>query len=166
MAAEATSRSEPASETRRRAYWFYGDLVIVHISGEETGRRFCLLEFIQPPGEWTPLHVRRDAHLTQYVLEGELTVYQPRRSFVLGPGESVNTPLNVPRTECVTSPGPVRVLDMQAPAGFDEFVAAAGEPATELTLPPSDRRPPDLERLGQVADEHGIGLLGPPGSLP
>jgi hypothetical protein len=44
----------------RRAYWFLGDLVIVHVSGDETGGRFCLLEFLQPPGEWTPsLDLRR-----------------------------------------------------------------------------------------------------------
>jgi hypothetical protein len=43
------------------AYWFYGDLVTIHVSGEETGGRFCLVEFLQPSDEWTPLHVHRDS---------------------------------------------------------------------------------------------------------
>lgn len=157
---------QDARETRRRAHWFYGDLVITHVSGAETDGRFCLLEFLQPPGEWTPLHVRRNADLTQYVLEGELTVYLPDASFVLGPGDSVNAPMNVPRTECVTSAGPVRVLDFTVPAGFDAFVAEAGEPAAELELPPSERPAPDLERLAALAADHGIDILGPPGRLP
>jgi quercetin dioxygenase-like cupin family protein len=148
------------------AYWFYGDLVVVHVPGEETGGRFCLVEFLQPPGEWTPLHAHRDSDQTQYVLEGELTVHLPGRSFVLGPGESVNTPAGIPHTECVTSTGPARLLDVNAPAGFDEFIAAAGEPAAEPTLPPADRPPPDVERLAALAAEHAIEVLGPPGSLP
>jgi mannose-6-phosphate isomerase-like protein (cupin superfamily) len=151
---------------QRRAYWFYGDLVTVHVSGEETGGRFCVVEFVQPPDEWTPLHVHRDADQTQYVLEGELTVYLPGRSLVLGPGDCINTPKNVPHTEHVTSSGPTRVLDVNAPAGFDGFIARAGEPAGELRLPTADAPAPDVERLAAIAAEHRIELLGPPGDLP
>ena len=110
--------------------------------------------------------MHKDSDQTQYVLEGELTVYLPGEAFVVGPGECVNTPMNVPHTECVTSAGPARVLDVNAPAGFDELVAAAGEPAAELTLPRPDRPPPDVERLTAIAAEHEIEVLGPPGSLP
>lgn len=160
------ARDHATIETTRRAYWFYGDLVTVHVTGEETNGRFCLVEFLKPPGEWTPLHVHKDSDQMQYVLEGELTVHLPGKSVVVGQRECINTPANVPHTECVTSAGSVRVLDVNAPAGFDEFVAAAGEPPTELTLPPTDRPPPDIERLAALAAGHQIELLGPPGSLP
>ena len=143
MSADSKVRSKGPRKATGLTYWFYGDLVTVHVSGAETGGRFCLLEFLQPPGEWTPLHVHRDSDQTHYVLDGELTVYLPGRSFVIGPGQCVNTPMNVPHTEHVTSAGPARLLDVNAPAGFDEFVAAAGEPAAELHLPPrTGRRPP------------------------
>jgi mannose-6-phosphate isomerase-like protein (cupin superfamily) len=166
MAAEATARGEGASKTKGNAYWFYGDLVTIHVSGGETSGRFCLVEFLQPPGEWTPLHVHKDSDQTQYVLEGELTVYLPGRSFVVAPGECVNTPMDTPHTERVTSAGPARVLDLNAPAGFDEFVAAAGQPAPALALPTPGPAPPDVERLALLAAEHQIELLGPPGGLP
>jgi mannose-6-phosphate isomerase-like protein (cupin superfamily) len=166
MATGAPTRSEAAGRDKGRAYWFYGDLVTVHVSGDETGGRFCLVEFLQPPGEWTPLHVHRDSDQTQYVLEGELTVYLPGRLVVVGSGECINTPMNVLHTECVTSAGPARVLDVNAPAGFDKFVAAAGAPAAEPTLPPQHQPPPDLERLAALAAEHHIELVGPPRSLP
>jgi mannose-6-phosphate isomerase-like protein (cupin superfamily) len=166
MATEAPTRSEAGGREKGRAHWFYGDLVTVHVSGDETGGRFCLVEFLQPPGEWTPLHVHRDADQTQYVLEGELTVYLPDRLVVVGPGECINTPMNVLHTECVTSAGPARVLDVNAPAGFDKFVAAAGEPAAKLALPPAGGPGPDIERLAAVAAEHDIEMLGPPGQLP
>jgi hypothetical protein len=61
---------------------------------------------------------------------------------------------------------PVRLLDVNSPAGFDAFVAAAGEPALSLTLPPADSPPPDVDRLGGIAAEHGVEILGPPGALP
>jgi mannose-6-phosphate isomerase-like protein (cupin superfamily) len=166
MTAEAGVRPERGAATMGRAYWFYGDLVTVHVSGEETGGRFCVVEFLQPPGEWTPLHVHRDADQTQYVLEGELSVYLPSRCFVLGAGQCLNTPMNLPHTERVTSAGPARVLDVNAPAGFDAFIARAGEPAAELTLPSAEGPPPDVERLTAIAAEHGIDILGPPGDLP
>ena len=149
-----------------KIFWFYGDLVIVHVSGEETDGRFSLVEFLQPPDEWTPLHVHRHADQTQYVLEGELTVYLTGQSFAVGPGECVYSPMNTPHTEHVTSTEPVRVLGVNSPAGFEKFVMAAGEPAPELALPPPDQPPPEIERLAAIAAEYQIELLGPPGSLP
>jgi Cupin domain len=80
------------SERGQRAYWFYGDLVIVHVSGEETDGRFSLTEWLQPPGEMTPVHVHRRADQTQYVLEGELTVHLEGRTIVAGPGECAHGP--------------------------------------------------------------------------
>jgi mannose-6-phosphate isomerase-like protein (cupin superfamily) len=165
MSTEVTARAT-AQQSKVKAYSVYGDVVIVHVSGEETDGRFCVVEFLQPTGEWTPLHVHKGSDQTQFVLEGELTVYLPGREVVVGPGECINTPMNVPHTECVTSTGPARVLDVNAPAGFDAFVAEAGEPTTELTLRPQSEEPPDIERLAALAAKHDIELLGPPGALP
>jgi mannose-6-phosphate isomerase-like protein (cupin superfamily) len=148
------------------AHWFFGDLAVVHLSGEETDGRFALLEFLQPPGEMTPLHVHRRADQAMYILEGELTLLLPGKTVVAGPGEVVYGPMNVPHTEQVTSPGPVRLLGVTSPAGFERFVAAAGRPATALTLPPASLPPVDFDALACVAAEHDIEVLGPPGALP
>ena len=166
MAAEITAGSQPARAEKRRAYSFYGDPAIVHVSGDETGGRFSVVELLQRPGEWTPLHVHKASVQTQYVVEGELTVYLPDRSVAVGPGQCITTPLGVPHTECVTSTGAARVLDVNAPAGFDEFVAEAGQPATDVALRPHPEEPPDLERLAALAAKYDIELLGPPGVLP
>ena len=159
-------RSETSRRPTGQAYWFYGDLAIVHLSGDETDGRFALVEFLQPPGEMTPLHVHRRADQTMYVLEGELTLFLPGRTLVAGPGEVLHGPMNIPHTEQVTSPGPVRLLGVITPAGFERFVAAAGRPAEALTLPPASLPPVDLELLSRLASEHDIEVLGPPGALP
>ena len=164
-----TAIDVPPEASRRptgQAYWFYGDLVIVHVSGDETEGRFSLLEFLQPPGEMTPLHVHKRGDQTMYIIEGELTLFLPGRTLVAGPGEVVHGPMNVPHTEQVTSPTPVRLLEVVAPAGFERFVAAAGQPAGALTLPPTSLPPVDLELLSRLASEHDIDVLGPPGALP
>jgi mannose-6-phosphate isomerase-like protein (cupin superfamily) len=166
MNAQPTVSGRSAGKTKQRAYWFYVDLVIVHVSGDQTDGRFCLLEFVQPPGEWTPLHVHKRSDQTHYVLEGEATIHLRGESVVVGPGQCAYAPMNVPHTEHVTSTEPARVLVLNSPAGFDEFVVAAGQPAAELTLPPPEQPPPDLERLAALAAEHDIEILGPPASLP
>jgi mannose-6-phosphate isomerase-like protein (cupin superfamily) len=158
--------SEISRQSAEQAYWFYGDLAIIHVHGDVTDGRFALLEFLQPPGEMTPLHVHKHADQTMYVLEGEITLFLPGRTLVAGPGEVVHGPMNVPHTEQVTSPCPVRLLGVTAPAGFERFVAAAGRPAEALTLPPASLPPVDLELLAQLASDHDIEVLGPPGMLP
>ena len=59
---------------------------------------------------------------------------------------------------------PARILVTSSSGAFASFVQAYGEPAPRRELPP--REAPDAERLGRVAAEHGIELLGPPGMLP
>jgi mannose-6-phosphate isomerase-like protein (cupin superfamily) len=166
MAAEATARSAAASRTEQRAYWFYGDLVVVHVSGEETDGRFSLLEWIQPPGEQTPVHVHKHSDQTVYVLEGELTLHFPGKTVVVGPGECAHGPMGVPHTEHVTSAEPVRLVEVNSPGGFENFVAALGEPAAEFALPDQPLPLPEAEELIGVAAEYDIEVLGPPGQLP
>jgi mannose-6-phosphate isomerase-like protein (cupin superfamily) len=151
---------------KENAYWLGGGLFIVHVSGEETDGRFSLVEEVQPPGAGTPLHVHRRADQARYVIEGEATFYLPGESFTIGPGGSGYAPINVPHTEQATSAEPMRQLVVNSPAGFEEFVAAAGEPAAELTLPPPPQEPPDFEELAALAAEHDIEILGSPGTLP
>jgi mannose-6-phosphate isomerase-like protein (cupin superfamily) len=148
------------------AHWLLNNLVIVHVSGDQTEGRFCLVEFLMPPDDMTPLHVHRHDSQTTYVLEGEVTIHLPDGAHVLRRGECIYQPAGVPQTERVTSAESARVLDINSPAGFEQFVAKAGRPAESLTLPPPMDSPPDLEQLASVAEQHGIELLGPPGTLP
>jgi mannose-6-phosphate isomerase-like protein (cupin superfamily) len=166
MSAEAVARRDRMRNERQTAYWFWTDLVTVHVSGDETDGRFSVVEFLMPPDDMTPLHVHWRESQTVFVLEGEVTIWLPGVSRVLGPGECIHQPPAVPHTERVTSTEPARVLDVGSPAGFEKFIAAVGDQAAERTLPPPDRPPPDVERLAALAGEHGIELLGPPGSLP
>jgi hypothetical protein len=68
-------------------------------------------------------------------------------------------PRQVPHTFRI-GPAGARLLTFTAPASFADFVAAAGEPAPALVVPPAT--PPDPERLARIAARFGIEILGPP----
>jgi mannose-6-phosphate isomerase-like protein (cupin superfamily) len=130
MRQDAVTRQERRSRPTPTAYWFWADLAIVHISGDDTDGQFSVVEFLMPPDDETPLHVHRRESQTVYVLEGEVTIWLPGVSRVLRPGECLHQPAGVPQTERVTSAGPARLLDIGSPAGFEKFIAAAGEAMT------------------------------------
>ena len=70
--------------------------------------------------------------------------------------------INRPLTHgfAVSDTGPGRIIIVASPGGFDQFVAAAGEPAPDLCLPVPV--PPDPARLTRLAAAHGIQILPPP----
>ena len=57
------------------------------------------------------------------------------------------------------------MLCVSAPAGFVHFVRAVGRPAEREALPVLDG-PPDVDLLIREAANHGITMVGPPGSVP
>jgi hypothetical protein len=60
------------------------------------------------------------------------------------------------------------MLAICTPGDFAEFVVAASTPAARPELPPPHGPPSDeeVEAIGKLAADHGIELLGPPGTLP
>jgi hypothetical protein len=107
-----------------------------------------------PPGDMTPLHVHKKQSQTTYLLEGDVKLWLPDRARICGPGGCLYQQIGVPHAEHVTSTGPARVLDINAPAGFDEFgfdrfVAAVGQPAKGMTLPEPVVEP-DPEQLANL----------------
>jgi len=140
--------------------WFLADLADVLADGEHT-----VIEMLAPPGDQPPLHVHRDDDEGFYVLDGEVTFWAGDEERVLRAGDFVLGPKGVPHTYRVTGGEPARILVTSSSGAFASFVQTYGEPAPRRELP-VPARPPDVERLGRLAAEHGIALLGPPGMLP
>jgi len=138
--------------------WFIHGLADVLADGDYT-----LIDMLLPPGDQPPLHVH-DADEGFLVLEGELCLWAGESKHVLTPGRFVNAPSGVPHTYRVTSEGRARVIVSSNTGAFAAFVQAYGVPAQRRELP--EPAAPDVERLGRLAAEHGIELLGPPGMLP
>lgn len=122
---------------------------LAHIRGVHTNERFALTEVVAPEGDMPPLHVHRRDDETFYVLDGELTLYVGGDTITAGPGTCVHAPRNVAHTYKVTSPERARWLIISSPAGLEALLERMG-------AMPSER----------LFVEHGIEVLGPPGTLP
>ena len=134
---------------------FLSHRVRILADGAATAGALGLVETLAAPaGDMPPLHVHHHVDEGFYLLEGELTFYMPGQEVRLRPGDYVLGPRGVPHTYRV-GPQPARWLTTSSPAGFERFVVAVSEIGA-----------PDPERLGRVAAEHGIDILGPPGALP
>jgi quercetin dioxygenase-like cupin family protein len=132
------------------------------VSTESSDGRVAVIEHLAPRGFGSPLHVHSREDEWFYVLEGELTFWVSGEATSAPAGSFVYGPRGIPHTFTVESER-ARFLLVTEPAGFDQFVRALSEPATERTLPPADVAPPDPARLAAVAAEFGIEILGPPG---
>jgi quercetin dioxygenase-like cupin family protein len=140
-----------------QAYWFLNALTIVKLSSQQTGGSFALIEETVPAGRSSPYHLHHKEDETFYVLEGALSFYSGSDKFIAKPGSSVFLPREIPHG--FRADTPAKILILTTPAGFDQFVAEAGEPVTELSLP--EPREPDFATLTRLAAKYAIDILGP-----
>jgi quercetin dioxygenase-like cupin family protein len=142
--------------------WFLGTLATIKASGETTAGRVAVIEQLAPLGSGSPLHVHHNEDEWFYVIEGELTLWVGGQVILAGAGSFAYGPRDIPHTFTVSSET-ARFLLVTEPAGFEDFMRAFSEPATELVIPPAATEPPDVEAMIRLAAEYGVEILGPPG---
>ena len=143
-----------------QAVWFLNTLTINKVGAADTDGRLSIVDHRVPPGFAPPPHVHQGSDEAFLVLDGDVDGFCGDQSWQAGPGSLVFLPCRVPHGFKVSQAGPGRLLVIVSPGGFDQFVAAAGEPAADLRLP--DPIPPDPVRLTELAAAHGIQILSPP----
>ena len=143
--------TRPVHQTDAPAYFFAGGTMKLHLAGEQTGGTFCLLESLTPAGHATPPHLHQEEDEAFLVLEGELDIVVAGETITVRAGEAAFAPRGIPHQLRNTSGRPVRAIVVTTPAGFGDFVRAAGSPA-------SDGAPPAVvpERLAATAARFGI----------
>jgi mannose-6-phosphate isomerase-like protein (cupin superfamily) len=142
------------------ALWFLGSLVTLKATGAQTRGQLTVAEFINPPRFAPPLHRHLAEDELFYLLSGTAEFRCDGQVLPAGPGDFVHLPVGLPHTFLVGPDEPLRVLQITTPSGFEEFAAAAGEPALQRRLP--DPGTIDPAALGHAAAHHAIELLGPP----
>ncbi len=120
-----------------------------HVRGRDSNDRFALTELVAPPGDMPPLHVHRRDDETFYVLEGRLTVWVGDDVVEAGPGTCVYLPRNIPHTYRTATDAATRWLVISSPAGFEALVEHMEDQPVE-----------------RLFVDHGIEVLGPPGTTP
>ena len=142
------------------ALWFLGNLVTLKATRAQTRGRLTVVEFLNPAGFAPPLH----RHLVEdemfHVLSGTAEFRCDGQVLPARPGDFVFLPVGLPHTFLVGPDEPLHLLQITTPSGFEEFAAAAGEPAGQRRLP--DPGPIDQVAMGRAAAQHSIEILGPP----
>jgi mannose-6-phosphate isomerase-like protein (cupin superfamily) len=120
---------------------------VIKAGGEQTSGTFFLSESTIAPGfPGPPLHRHEQLHDMFYVLDGVLTMRLGEDAHEVGPGTFVCVPPGTPHTFSNPGERPVRFLNFNTPAGWENYMrdlaaAAAGGPLTP-------------EEIGRVASRY------------
>ena len=129
----------------------WGAKVVVKAGTEETGDMFNLLEVTAPAGFATPLHIHYAEDVAVYVLEGLLTIYWGDERKEASAGSYFFQARGTPHGFRVMGDSGARVLYLTVPAGFDGFVCAGGQSASDCE-PMTTAARYKIEILGPLPD--------------
>lgn len=120
---------------------------VIKAAGDETAGTLFFAETVIAAGfPGPPLHRHRALHDLFYVLEGTLTLRLGDESHELGPGDFACVPPGVAHTFSNPGDAPVRFLNVNTPAGWEQYLrelaeAGRGGPLTS-------------EAIGRIASRH------------
>lgn len=142
-----------------RLRWFTGSLNRIVATSAETNGAFGLMEQWAPRGFSPPLHRHHREDSALYVLEGDVLTECGGVRRLLGAGEMVFMPRDVPHTFRVESEG-AHFLELVSPGGFEQYHVDASDPAPAPEIPPAAA--PDIGRLVAAIAPYGAEIIGPP----
>jgi len=147
----------PADQGEAR--WWWGNLAVLKLTGEQTNGGLTVVELTIGPGRMVPLHVHHREEETFLVTAGRLTFEIGETSIEAGAGDLVVGPRDIPHRFKAGADG-ATVLFLLAPAGLEGLIREQSVPAARRELPgPGDVPPPDLGRMREIAISYGCELL-------
>lgn len=121
--------------------------IIIKATGEDTAESFFLSETTIDAGfAGPPPHRHERLHDMFYVLDGVLTMRIGDETHAVDPGTFVCVPPGVTHTFSNQSDGPVRFLNFNTPAGWENYMRDLGEAAQAGPL--------TSEMIGQIASRY------------
>ncbi len=127
--------------------------VTIKATGEETENSFYLGEGVIEPGfAGPPPHRHQRVHDMFYVLDGTLTMRLDDEALELEPGSFVCVPPGVVHTFSNPSDAPVRFLNFNTPAGWENYMRDLGAAFV-------GDRPPAPETVGKLASRYDFDVV-------
>jgi mannose-6-phosphate isomerase-like protein (cupin superfamily) len=122
------------------------------IRGEQTDRRFALIEHTIPPRTLAaPTHVHQHEDEYSFVLQGRMGAHVGEDEIEAGPGELVVKPRAVPHAFWNPGDEETRLLELISPAGFERYFA---DMAPLLASPDG----PDFDALAAIQRRYGLDM--------
>jgi quercetin dioxygenase-like cupin family protein len=112
-----------------RSVWLGGMGVVFKVSGADTGGAFAVVEHPIEPGRLVLPHIHQHEDEYSYVLEGTIGARVGDHEVVAGPGNYLLKPRGVMHTFWNAGPDAARILEVIAPAGFENYFAELAEAA-------------------------------------
>jgi quercetin dioxygenase-like cupin family protein len=141
------------------AVWMLGGLYEVKASSDETNAALSIMEVTVPVGAAPPPHIH-DCGEAVYVIEGRGRYHIGDDVHDVEPGSFLYFPSGT--IESFEPTETMRLLLIYSPGGMDHFFQEAGERAESYTIP-TQTGAPDIERLTQLGNKHGLQLIMPKG---
>ncbi len=104
-----------------KVVWMGGVGVQFKVDGEDTGGAFSVVEHPLKPGAAAPPHTHAHEDEYSYVLEGKIGARIGDKVVEATPGMYVFKPRGVPHAFWNAGPEPARILEIIAPAGFEQY---------------------------------------------
>lgn len=121
--------------------------VVIKATGADTAGSFFLGETVVGPGfPGPPLHRHEALHDMFYVLDGTLNLQVEKRDHELEPGTFACIPPGVAHTFRNAGEAPVRFLNFNTPAGWEDYMRDLAEAARSGPLTP--------EAIGRIASRY------------
>jgi mannose-6-phosphate isomerase-like protein (cupin superfamily) len=120
------------------------------IDGEEAADRFSLVE--HPMSPWAlaaPLHRHNNEDEYSYVIEGRMGALLGDEHLEAGPGDLVHKPRGQWHTFWNAGDEPCRILEIIAPAGFEDFFRELSDAGGAMMMDPHE-----LAALGERYGQH------------
>ena len=154
---------EPVAVPKKEgeALWFFGALVEIKATAQDTGGQMSIVEVTHGPGAEAPLHVHHRDDEGFWVLEGNVRFEVGETTIEASAGDYLFGPRDIPHRYTVGDQG-CRMLFILVPGGFEDLLRATSEPASGRTVPPPPEQEPtaeQIEALKAVIREHGYELL-------
>ena len=124
-----------------------GAELLIKATGQDTGGTFFMSEATLPPGFAGPVpHRHKRLHDMFYVLDGVLSVRLGDETHQLEPGSFVCVPPGTAHTFSNSTDSPVRFLNFNTPAGWENYMRDLAQAAESTPLTP--------DVIGRVASRY------------
>jgi len=141
-----------------------GDLVTIVADGSATAGATLVCDVQAFPGPGAPPHAHEPAEWL-VVLDGEIAVTRDGADAVsVGRGGVVVIPPGSFHAFSVRGDRPARFVSIMQPAGLEGFFRELGSPAQYGDRPPAPDGPPDVARVIELAQRHGMRFPAPTGA--
>jgi quercetin dioxygenase-like cupin family protein len=127
----------------------FGDEVLIHLGGAETGGKYSVFTSITPPGGGPPPHYHNNEDEWFFPLEGRVEFFLDGSWKEVPLGSLVFVPRDMVHTFRNCGDRPSKILTQTAPSGFEIFFERC---AAEF----AKSGPPDMDRIIEISAEHGI----------